>query len=146
MSDLVYAVAAIKNDRFDLAQSMLARHPHMYFADSDFFDNIIKQENPYFNHFYYVSSTKEECESQVGVVIQDNADLRQIARKLEVDAYIYWGSNGDPVSYATFAKVVQLMTSEKKPASWGSAAWKPPTMVAKLLNGRQVAHARMFND
>jgi hypothetical protein len=130
--DILCAVASIKDDHFALVQSMLFRHPQMSLVA----DNTVKWDTSYSNHFYYMTSTEGDCE--VGAVIQDAPGLRLLAQQLKVDSYIYWGSNSDPVSYASFAKVVELMTSEKKPALWGSAAWKPPTAVAAQDSGTQL--------
>lgn len=54
------------------------------------------------NHFY-------TCDGQYGLVIEDTVTSRTLVKERNLNKYIHWGANTDPVQRATIADIVDVM-------------------------------------
>ena len=105
-SSLVCCLDAIVRDDAALIQALTTRHPHMADVDHD------KPGTQWWtNHFYMTDPANESRTYSIGLIVEDTPRARAIAKECEIEEYIYWGANTDPVSVCSAAKIVELMSS-----------------------------------
>lgn len=96
--------AAVRDDAV-LMRVLTQRHPHMASLDHPPVDT------PYTNHFYLTPRQNDPDMYMLGIIVEDTARARAVARECKIEEYIYWGANTDPVSIISAAKIVEIMAT-----------------------------------
>jgi hypothetical protein len=65
------------------------------------------RKHPDTNYFYYFN--QHDGFKHVGLVVEDAGELRALADECGVADLIYWGTNSDPVYFASVGKIIQLV-------------------------------------
>lgn len=66
------------------------------------------------NHFYTIDCASGIEKVSFGLVALETATAKVLARECNLEEYIYWGTNADPVRVATIADIAEVLeTSEK---------------------------------
>jgi hypothetical protein len=124
---LVLLLDAAVTDDAEMARYLIRRFPAMAKKGATLSPDEIAQVahvDAMTNHFYtYVSDDK----MAFGLAIDDRPTARAIVDECNLNDYIYWGANGDPVSVATLADIVECLQA--------SDEHKTPVKVISFLNG-----------
>jgi hypothetical protein len=136
----VLSFDALVRDDAEQVRALSAKFPSMLCKTTP-------ANDPYTNHYYYTSGSKH-----VGLIVEDTPVLRALAKECGIDEHIYWGANTDPVSGATLAKVVELITKEGytwSPQCVPSAVDKPSfvyELVKEADDGKRVTPLEEDDD
>ena len=101
--------AAVNNDDA-LMCCLLRRFPAMAKRGIDLTpaEKVSIYHSPYCNHFYVAGT--------YGLVLEDRPTARALVKECNLNEYIHWGYNTDPVNFVTIADLVDFMhkTSSKE--------------------------------
>lgn len=117
----VLFLTALVDDDGVFISKLLRRFPLMRkaFEDLSGEERLALVPDPYSNYFYVLPN------GSIGLVATPTSSAQSIAKDAGVEELIYWGTNTDPVSFATVYDVAQAMCK--------SDVYVTPSNVLKVL-------------
>tara|TARA_B110000046_G_scaffold127243_1_gene133695 strand:+ start:223 stop:645 length:423 start_codon:yes stop_codon:yes gene_type:complete len=112
---LVLLLDAAVTDNEGMMRYLIRRFPSMAkrAADLTEAERSSISVSHYVNHFY----VSEKCDGglKYGLILEDRAATRARVQECNLDEFVYWGENTDPVQFATIADIVDCIhkTSHK---------------------------------
>lgn len=118
---LILLLDAVRRDDDTMMRSLIRRFPLMAKKQLTYDEiELVYPPSKMVNHFYTTD------DGTFGLVLEDYPVARMLAKECDLDAFIFWGPNSDPVEVCTIAKVADVMCASDEHGE--------PTRVLALLN------------
>lgn len=109
---LILLLDAVVKDDDARMRALIARFPLM--AQPELAPDELQRICPFekrCNHFYV------QQDGSFGLVVEDTPPSRALASERDIEDYIFWGPNSDPVTVVTVAQVAEAMQTFEQHAT-----------------------------